>query len=1007
VTELTRQQRSVVEAPLAPLLVVAGAGSGKTATMAARVVHLVASGQVAPGQVLGLTFTRKAATELGARVTRRLAELGVDTGDGEPTVCTYHSYAAALLAEHAVRDGAEPDALLATPAVCWQLAARAVAEYAGPMDAISQQPGWVIDAVLRLAGELAEHLVSPEELLAHAARVRAAAATARPCRPLRELLTALDARQQLLPLVAAYHDLKRRRGFIDYPDQVALAAKLAAGHPEVGRLERDRYRVVLLDEYQDTGHAQRVLLRALFGGGHPVTAVGDPSQSIYGWRGASPGGLRTFPTDFPDRDGHPAATLSLATSFRNAPAILDLANRLAEPLRASGAATPLLSAARDEPAGRVVVALHRTLTDEAEWLAQLLAGEVRAGRRPAQIAVLVRRRAQMAPLREAIAARGLPVEVVGLGGLLDVPEVADVVALLRAVADPAPGPSIARLLTGPRWRLGPRDLAALGRRAGRLAGRDGGGGADRLDAVVAGDAGSLAEALDNPGEEGYSAEGLRRVRDAGAVLRRLRRRLDAPLPDLVAEAAAELRLDVELAASPADPAAARADLDAFVDVAAQFAAQPGSVSVTAFLAYLAAAADEEFGLEPAPVGAADTVKLLTVHAAKGLEWPVVAVPGLVDGGFPARSRGGVAWTRCAPALPFELRGDAADLPRLAGVDRPDLNRFLDAVAARERLEEDRLAYVAVTRAAESLICSGYRWGGGKRPVEPSPYLLAARAGQVELAGWADPPGDGVTNPLTAPAEVAWPAEPPVPAAAREAAALVAAARTAGPQAPSRWAPEVDLLLGEWSGAAAAPTAILGAELSVSDLVALRRDAGGFARAVRRPLPRRPAPAARRGSRFHRWLESLFATSRLIDLDDLPGAADAGPLDPTEAELTALQDAFRASEWWGRTPERVEEPFEMPLGGMLVRGRIDAVYREPGGGYSVVDWKTGTIPAEEDPAAAVQLAAYRAAWARLAGCPPERIRAGFHYVAAGRTVWLHELAGPDELARLVEALPVQG
>ena len=1006
---LTDEQRAVVEAPLAPCLVVAGAGSGKTATMAARVVHLVATGQVLPSQVLGLTFTRKAAAELGARLARRLADLGVDTGAGEPMVSTYHAYAAGLLAEHAVRDGVEPDLTLATPAVCWQFAARVVAGYGGPMDAIHQQPDWVTEAVLRLSDEMSEHLVAPERVLALTASVRAAVAAGEPSRASGDLEKTLRAREQLLPLAEAYAALKAQRGYIDHADQVARAARLATGHPQIGRIERDRYRVVLLDEYQDTGHAQRVLLRALYGGGHPLTAVGDPCQSIYGWRGASPAGLRSFPTDFPNAAGEPAATYSLATSFRNSPAILDLANRLAGPLRAAGAPTPVLRSARPDLPGRVVAALHRTIVDEADWLAGELRAAVDAGRRPAEIAVLVRRRSQMARLREAMAARGLPVEVVGLGGLLDVPEVADVVSLLRAVADPHPGPSIARLLTGPRWRLGPRDLAALGRRAGRLAGRDESVPADRLTAVLDADRGSLAEALENPGDAGYSDEGRRRIGDAGAVLRRLRRRLDAPLPELVQEAAAELRLDVELAASAADPAAARADLDAFVDVAADFAAQPGPVSVTAFLGYLSAAADEEFGLEPAPVGAADTVKLLTVHAAKGLEWPVVAVPGLVVGVFPARSRGGVSWLRCPPALPFELRGDAADLPALRGTSRADLDRFAEEVAARERLEEDRLAYVATTRAAELLFCSGYRWGDGKRALEPSGYLDEARAAGAEVACWAAPPAEGEENPVGAPPPVPWPGPLDVPPGHLEGAALVAAAR--GPEAGDRppagtqWSSEVELLLTEWRGGDEVATAVLGAEVSVSALVALRRDPAEFARSVRRPVPHRPAPAARRGSQFHRWLESLFTTARLIDLDDLPGAADEARDDIADSDLAALQQAFRASEWWGRTPERVEEPFEMPLGGMLVRGRIDAIFRD-GDGYSVVDWKTGAMPEQADPAAAIQLAAYRAAWSKISGCPPESIRAGFHYVAARRTVWLHELAGPAEIAALLEQLPVQ-
>ena len=123
----------------------------------------------------------------------------------------------------------------------------------------------------------------------------------------RAAATSRPAREQLLPLVEAYSRLKREREVIDYGDQMALAARIAARHPEVGEIERGRFAVVLLDEYQDTSHAQLVLLRALFGGGHPVTAVGDPCQSIYGWRGASAGNLRRFPADFPTGRRRPGA----------------------------------------------------------------------------------------------------------------------------------------------------------------------------------------------------------------------------------------------------------------------------------------------------------------------------------------------------------------------------------------------------------------------------------------------------------------------------------------------------------------------------------------------------------------------------------------------------------------------------------------------------------------------------------------------------------------------------
>ena len=283
-------------------------------------------------------------------------------------------------------------------------------------------------------------------------------------------------------MIERYAEAKRLREVLDYGDQVTLAARIAQRHPEVGAGERGRYQAVLLDEYQDTSEAQLVLLRTLFGGGHPVTAVGDPCQSIYGWRGASAGNLRRFAADF-----RGAQTRTLSTSFRNAGRILDAAAVIQSSLRAEAPQVPRLVPEPDRTRrGRVTCALLETAAAEADWVADRLEELLRLppgiapdrrrwpdgrkdGVRPSDIAVLCRKRIQFDPLRKAIEARGIPVEVVGLGGLLTVPEVQDVVATLRVLHDPAASDALARLLTGPRWRIGPKDLIALGRRSRKLA----------------------------------------------------------------------------------------------------------------------------------------------------------------------------------------------------------------------------------------------------------------------------------------------------------------------------------------------------------------------------------------------------------------------------------------------------------------------------------------------------------------------------------------------------------
>jgi DNA helicase-2/ATP-dependent DNA helicase PcrA len=1112
--EPTAEQAAVIGAGLGPLAVIAGAGSGKSETMAARLVWLVANGMVRADRVLGLTFTRKAAAELADRVRSRLdrlyraglADVQADA-EAEPVISTYHAYAGRLVSDHALREGMEPSMRLITAALSWQLAASIVAAYDGPMDAVQWTPQTVTAAVLQLTGDLAEHLRAPGEVRAVGqwlARQQAALPGKSPA-AVRRVLETQRAREQLLPLVERYQAAKRAREVLDHGDQVELAARIAARHPEVGAAERGRYHVVLLDEYQDTSHAQLVLLRALFGGGHPVTAVGDPCQSIYGWRGASAGNLRRFAHDFPAKAGVRTPVRLLSTSFRNTGRVLDAAATLQAELRAEAPDVPLLVPAPGRSdRGRVTAALLPTAVDEADWVgdqaAALLAlpiGSAPDGRpwpdgqpvgvRPSDIAVLCRKRSQFAELRRALEARSIPCEVVGLGGLLSVPEVQDVVATLRVLHDGAASDALARLLTGPRWRIGPRDLVALGRRARDLArgvgdqvvGEQGGaddggadqggadqGGADQGGADQAADSGigpmiadaltealtdltaetgSLVEALDDLGDPaGYSELGYARLSALAGEARYLRGHVTRPLADLIAEVERALSLDIEVAARPGgDLASARADLDAFTDVAATFAGDQPEPTLGAFLAYLAAAQQEEFGLETGRVGESDTVKLLTVHAAKGLQWPAVFVPGLSAGDrsqvFPARPRVSTRWTDNARLIPFPLRGDVADLPELSSLEADALEAFTTACAARDLAEERRLGYVAATRAAFWLGCSGYWWGDATAALGPSVFLTEVRqaceAGAGTAAQWADRPSDDADNPLLAEAaEADWPATPAGQhyAAVGEAAALVEAAtiarawERAGDTAeaataaeagwdaltPSEreltaaWELDAGLLLaerGRLRDRGDGPVEVLLPDrLSVSALVTLARDPDALARQVRRPMPQPPAGQARKGTAFHRWLEERFGQQRLIDDDDLFDEEDEGP----DENLIELRAQFEAGQWGGRWPREVEVPFDMLIGDRQVRGRIDAVFADVDGTFDVVDWKTGQPPRNqpERDAVAVQLAAYRLAWSALADIPLDQVRAAFYYVRRDQTVRPADLLDQAGLVAMINPGP---
>ncbi|MDT3396972.1 ATP-dependent DNA helicase [Streptomyces sp. B1866] len=1080
----TPEQTAAVTAPPAPQVIVAGAGSGKTTVMAARVVWLVGTGQVAPERVLGLTFTNKAAGELAERVRKALAEAGYadpdpalpDQAPGEPRISTYHAFAGRLLDEQGLRIGLEPGARLLADATRFQLAARVLRSAPGPYPSLTRPFADLVTDLLALDGELSEHLVDPDRLHRHDTGLLAELdGTPLTNEALRKVPQAARARLELLGPVRAYRAWKRDHHLLDFGDQIALSATLARTRPEVGRALREEFAVVLLDEYQDTSVAQRQLLAGLFGGGtgHPVTAVGDPCQAIYGWRGASVANLDDFPAHFPHADGTPARRFALSENRRSGGRLLDVANRLAAPLRALhrgvAALRPAPGAERD---GVVRCALLPTHAEELAWLADSVAHLVRTGTPPGRIAVLCRTAADFADIQGALVERDIPVEVVGLSGLLHLPEVADLVAVCDVLHDPTANAALVRLLVGPRWRIGPRDLALLGRRARALvrsgtfgsgpdgtpdgpraegAGPDPGPGAEadrRLAEAVEGvdpaEVVSLADALDTfatgaqTPDDGlpFSAEARVRYARLAAELRDLRRSLADPLMDVLHRVLAVTGLEVELSASPHALAARRREtLSGFLDIAARFAASDGQATLPAFLAFLRTAERYEKGLDSSLPGGEDTVKVLTAHKSKGLEWDVVAVPGLVARQFPSEQPR-EAWTAGARVLPHPLRGDAATLPEVPAWDAKGLAAFKEAMKQHQATEELRLGYVTFTRARHLLLASGHWWGPAqKKPRGPSAFLEALRAhceaGHGEVEAWADPPASGEENPALreAAADRAWPLplDPGALARRRAAARAVLAhlgadppsgqagpappPQTPEPPPPSETAdltPEEARLVASWDrdldalaedlrrSRATVRDVPVPPSLTATQLTRLAADPDGFARELARPMPLPPRPAARRGTRFHAWVESRFEALPLPMLgpEELPGDDDGGIAD--ERDLAALKEAFLRTPYARRTPYRVEAPFQVSLAGRTIRGRIDAVYREDDGGFEIVDWKTGRSQ-DADP---LQLAVYRLAWAEQHGLPLSAVRAAFLYVRGGEVVRPADLPGRAELERIL-------
>ena len=1045
------EQLQAITAPLEPTVIIAGAGSGKTTVMAARVVWLVGTGQVRPDQVLGLTFTRKAAGELASRVRQALQTGGVlrqgSDEQGEEVIMTYDAFAGRLLGEHGQRIGVETDPVLISGAARFRLAERVVRDAQGPFTYLANyRPATVVERLLALDAMLTSHLVSTDEVRQDTPRLLNLLEQAPPNRrgnvyaSVRDSLVSVGQRHELLDLVDDYTALKQSLGVVEFADQMALAARIVSEVPSVPPSVRAQFGAVLLDEYQDTSAAQAQLLAGLFsageGVGHPVTAVGDPFQAIYGWRGAAASNILHFHQDFPRRREPqlvPAARLQLSINRRSGHRILAVANGLAEPLRhdpaltrhdTTGEGTPKpLRADPSKPGGQVRAAQFDTWPEEANWVADRIVDLRRRGALTAwsQAAVLVRRNKDMPALFQALTEREVPTEIVGLGGLLTMPEVADVVATLRLLDDVAANPSLLQLLAGPRWRIGHRDLALLGERASAIA-RGGSRPAERVrdlhedlvHAVADTDAAevvSLLDAVADPGDAQFSDAARHRFARFSDEMARLRRHSDEPVLDLVRRVITTIGLDVELAAGLGG-APGPEQLAAFVDAVASYVDVDAEASLSGVLDWLDAERDYGVGLEQATPSERNSVKLLTVHRAKGLEWDAVFVPGLNDKVFPS-DRVTDNWTRASQALPAHLRGDADSIPQVSAMDDAGMKSYGDDLKREARHAEDRLAYVAVTRARDLLVASCHTWQANtSRPRQPSPYfeaILDEATAQGHVDAVAAEPSP--TNPLErGELAMAWPV-PPDPELLhrrRVVAELVNDAVGAHDQSGqwpepegltldelaevAEWDHTIELLHAESRGRG--DRASVPDSLSASMVVEAARDAAGFAEQMLRPMPRKPSRSAALGSRFHHWIQQHYGTINLTEpLLEVPDDTIE-----TDGELQRLQDGFLATRWAQRAPLAVEMPFTMMVGGEEVRGQIEAAFtREaPDLDGILVDWKTSERPADD-----LQLSIYRLAWCQATGADPQRVGAVFVHVGSGTE------RRPASLASLAQVEQVLG
>jgi len=1004
-----------------PSLVVAGAGSGKTELLAVRVLWLVANGFARPEQILGLTFTKKAATELSKRIYESLLKLRDSSFWPEdlaldfqaPTISTYNAFANQVFRDNALALGYESDATLISEATAFQLArevcVRFGSDVSGTLSDLELNIDALVEKVLELARALNDNGQSASNLQSEIARAinHIARLPKKAGEEVSSRFGYVDTIVEDLkpaPLVAELAEIfqkeKKLRSMVDYSDQVALALRAITDFSESATSIRENFTQVLLDEYQDTSVLQTRLLSTLFAR-RSVFAVGDPNQSIYGWRGASASNLDEFATDFGS-----AKNFSLKTSWRNPIQVLEKANDISLPLANQASfetpkpleqrvLTVKLEAMPDAPSGEVQVSFLETIEQEAQRIADWFKPALVSG---SSCAVLMRKRSAMSLFVETLQSNGIEVEVVGLGGLLELPEIVDLVSALKVVQRVDAGSEIIRLLAGARWRIGPKDIDRLFVIAKKLSGpRQEGVFRQELTIIEALDE-VTSESLDLLSE--FSPESLRRLRDAATLFRNLRSATSLPLADFVRVVAEELWLDIELRANPKlkNP---MAQLESFYETVASFGTSSAGSQLGAFLNWLDYATKKERFELPKTNPAAGVVQVLTVHAAKGLEWDFVAIPNLVEDDFPSKPRSVSGWLSGAE-LPYPLRGDAKSLP-VFGYEATRTQAEIKAAKEKFRAdnrehqlrEEYRLIYVAITRTKQALLLTGSYWKPGNSGSRKPSRFLEQLAGE----GFEFPEIRAQENPLDLePKTASWPLDP---VGEQHAPALLKAAekvrQASGELAESEAnserssiQDEIDLLLKEQDDRIARLAVVdLPVRIPASRFKEFVKDVDAMAAKYLRPTPSKPYRATRTGTLFHSWVEDFLVS----EIDQASNTA-----------VSELAEIFKFSRFANLKDSEIELEINLTLGFNTFVCKLDAVFKV-GDRYEIVDWKTGSPPEtkEQEQEMILQLALYRFAYSKLRGVPVDQIDVCFYFVADNAELRPESVPGPEDIMTLWEKL----
>jgi len=665
--KLNREQLRAIRHGKGPLMIIAGAGTGKTTVITERIKHLIEKRGVRPSSILALTFTEKAASEMQERV-----DVALPYGYADMWISTFHSFCDRVLRNEALEIGLSPNYKILSQGGMVQLLSERIfdfdLEYYRPL----ARPTSFVSAMLKHFSRLQDEDISPTDYVKWAETQSASWRT----KPKTEEKIELQKWLELAKAYETYDKLKTKEGYLDFGDLITKTLELFEKRPNVLLRYQEKFDYILIDEFQDTNYAQNLLAVRLAGKRANITVVGDDDQSIFRFRGAAVSNILEFKKRYKK-----ARVVVLTKNYRSKSEILDASYRLIlgnnpDRLEHIEGIEKKLSAAR-RGKGKVELVCAANGFEETDTVVKKILELTNAGYSYEDMAVLARTNSQAEEMSRAIISNGIPARFLGPASLFDRPEVAEIISFLKVLADPEDDLAMYRLLGMDAFGIPPKDIAILASRA-------------KKENI------SIFEA----------AEGLEAARQVtGLVVDKLGKAKDNPVGKIIYEFLEETGTLLAISNPHDEEGLERAkNVASFFNKVRKFEEERGGALVSELLSWIETLSD--LGRGPSAVEEdwreENSVKILTVHSAKGLEFPVVFMVSLAHDRFPARNR------KDAIPIPDDLIRET--LPR-----------------GDEHIQEERrLFYVGMTRARDVLVMSyASFYPENKLKKKPSPFIVEA------------------------------------------------------------------------------------------------------------------------------------------------------------------------------------------------------------------------------------------------------------------------------------------